>query len=66
MGHLDQYDKQILRHLINKGESNANQIAENLGISWATTLKHLEMLSKMGYVVSKKKGKITLYTTFNY
>jgi len=66
MTRLDHYDRSIIHFLGKRGESNANEISENLKISWATTSNHLKKLKKMGYVIhSKKKGESIIWS-LNY
>ena len=62
---LDHYDKNIIRYLGKRGDSNTNKIAEALDISWKTTNDHLKKLKKYGYVRKYKKG-IIVYWSLNY
>lgn len=61
MEHLDHYDKLIIHFLANRGPSNTNEIADKVGISWATAREHLQRLSKMKYVVSAQMGRATVW-----
>jgi DNA-binding transcriptional ArsR family regulator len=65
MVRLDHFDREIIHFLGNRGESNTNEISENLKISWATTNIHLNKLKKMGYVKSNRDGGI-IYWELNY
>jgi Mn-dependent DtxR family transcriptional regulator len=58
MVRLDHFDREIIHFLGNRGDSNTNEISENLKISWATSQIHLKKLVRMGYVSSYKTNKI--------
>ena len=58
---LDHFDREIIRVLGNIGQSNTNEIADNLKISWVTALLHLKKLKSMRYVSSHKEKTILFW-----
>lgn len=65
MARLDHYDRAIIHFLGNRGESNTNEVADGVGISWITADTHLKKLNSIGYILTRKKGKI-IYWRLNY
>lgn len=59
---LNSFDREIIRFLGNRGESNTNEISKNLKISWATILSHLNKMKKMGYVNKSKDGELVVWS----
>lgn len=58
---LDYYDRLIIHYLGNAGQRNMNEIAEELGISWATVHKHVLRLEKLKFLSRKKRNGKTVW-----
>jgi len=51
----------ILKIIFRLGEVNVSEIARRLGVNYATTKRHLEILRNEGIIQQKKFGRIQLY-----
>lgn len=58
---LDYYDKLIIHFLGNAGKRNTNEIADELGISWATVRAHVLRLEKLKLITRKKHNGKTVW-----
>lgn len=50
-----------LRLLAEFGELNASAISRLVGLSYSSTIKSLERLSKMGLLIEKRFGRVRVY-----
>lgn len=50
-----------LRLLAELGELNASAISRLIGLSYSSTIKSLEKLSKMGLILEKRFGRVRVY-----
>ena len=53
--------REIEKYLVGKRGCTINQIAEDLGISWATARKHLDDMETVGRVHKEQIGSSTAY-----
>jgi len=51
----------ILKIIFRLGEVNVSEIARRLGVNYAMTKRHLEILENEGIIQQKKFGRIQLY-----
>lgn len=57
MSRLNNYETAIIHFLGCRGDSNINEVANGVHISWITARIYLENLKEKGYVVKIRIGK---------